>query len=69
MEANAVPTATQYELRYPDRRDPGRGYAFACDASGHVDIDQLDQRDRIDYLYARVVAGHLLARPFVRLAS
>ena len=47
------PTMTQYELRYQSLVD-GRGYAFPCDPEGRVDLDQLSDRARNDYLFARL---------------
>ena len=45
--------------------DSGRGYAFPCDASGRVDLDQLSERARINYLYARAMVGRELGFPAV----
>ena len=43
----------------------GRGYAFPCDANGRVDLDQLSERVRINYLYARAMVGRELGVPAV----
>lgn len=43
----------------------GRGYAFPCDADGRVDLDQLSERVRINYLYARAMVGRDLGVPAV----
>jgi hypothetical protein len=45
--------------------DSGRGYAFPCDAEGHVDLDALSERARCNYLYARAMIGRELATPTV----
>ena len=58
------PTMTQYELRYQSLVD-GRGYAFPCDPEGHVDLDQLSDRARNDYLFARALVGRDMAAPAV----
>ncbi|WP_280156008.1 hypothetical protein [Piscinibacter sp. XHJ-5] len=58
-----------YELRFQSLFDEGRGYAFPCDAQGHVDIDSLSERARLNYLYARTVIGREFAMPAVRGAS
>ena len=55
-----------YELRFQSLFDEGRGYAFPCDAQGHVDIDALSERARLNYLYARTVIGREFAMPAVR---
>lgn len=55
-----------YELRFQSLFDQGRGYAFPCDAAGHVDIDALSNRARLNYLYARTVIGREFSVPAVR---
>ena len=55
----------RYELRFDGLFKRGRGYAFPCDAQGHVDIDELTDRSRINYLYARAVVGMELSAPIV----
>ena len=47
----------------------GRGYAFPCDASGRVDLDQLSEHARINYLYARAMVGRELGAPVVEAAE
>ena len=49
--------------------DNGRGYAFPCDGHGRVDIDELSERARNNYFYARVMVGRELAHPAVELAE
>lgn len=58
-----------YELRFQSLFDEGRAYAFPCDASGHVDLDALSDRARLNYLYARAVIGREVAMPAVQLRS
>lgn len=55
----------EFELRFQSLFDAGRGYAFPCDAAGHVDLDALGDRVRISYLYARTVVGREFAAPIV----
>jgi hypothetical protein len=57
-----------YELRFVSLFDRGRGYAFPCDAGGHVAIDALSDRGRINYFFARTVVGAELSIPVVALA-
>ena len=59
-------THTCYELRFQSLFDEGRGYAFPCDATGHVDLDAMSERARLNYLYARTVIGREFATPAVR---
>jgi hypothetical protein len=55
-----------YELRFQSLFDNGRGYAFPCDAKGHVDLDAMSERARVNYLYARTVIGREFATPAVQ---
>jgi hypothetical protein len=54
-----------YELRFRSLFDEGRGYAFPCDAEGHVDIDCLSDTLRLNYLYVRTLIGRDFASPAV----
>jgi len=54
-----------YELRYESLFKAGRGYAFPCDAAGHVDMDALSDTVRERYLYARTVVGREFLTPAV----
>ena len=56
---------TRYELRFAGLLDRERAVAFPCDAAGHVDIDELTDRGRVNYFYARTVVGAVLAAPVV----
>jgi hypothetical protein len=58
--------ADRYELRFQSLFDEGRGYAFDCDAAGHVDIDRLSERARANYYYARTCIGREFTVPAVR---
>jgi hypothetical protein len=56
---------SHFQLRFQSLFDSGRGYAFPCDPQGHVDLDQLSERARNNYLYARAMVGRELAVPAV----
>lgn len=58
-------THGHYELRFRSLTEEGRAFAFPCDAAGHVDLDALSERARIDYFYARTVIGREFAIPAV----
>lgn len=58
-------TPMQFELRFQSLFGSGRGYAFPCDSKGRVDLNQLSDRARINYLFARAVVGRELAVPAV----
>jgi hypothetical protein len=64
-----VSTLTQFELRFQSLLDSGRGFAFPCDPMGHVELNQLSDRARENYLYARAVVGRELAMPAIRPAG
>lgn len=57
-----------FELRFQSIFDPGRAYAFPCDAAGHVDVDALGERTRNSYLYARAVVGCEFSMPKVHVS-
>jgi hypothetical protein len=59
-------TMNQFELRFQSLLDNGAGYAFPCDPKGQVDLDQLSERTRNNYLYARAMVGRELAAPAVQ---
>lgn len=55
-----------FELCFVSLFDEGRGYAFPCDAQGHVDLDALDDRLKLNYLYVRKLIGRDFSAPAVR---
>jgi hypothetical protein len=58
--------APHFELCFRSLFKEGRGYAFPCDAEGHVDIDALSDKARSNYFYARTVIGREMSVPAVR---
>lgn len=63
------PLSQQYQLRYRSFLDPGRGFAFPCNAQGEVNLDSLSVRARNNYLYARAMVGRELECPAVERAA
>ena len=61
--------AGAFELRFQSLFDEGRGFAFPCDEAGHVDIDALSNRARLNYFYARTVIGREVSMPAVQRAT
>jgi hypothetical protein len=59
----------RYELRFVSLFEGGRGYAFPCDAQGHVDIADLSERGRCNYLFARAIKGREFSAPVVALIA
>jgi hypothetical protein len=66
QQTQPAPQAARFELRFQSLFDEGRAYAFSCDETGHVDIDRLSARARLNYFYARTVIGREVAMPAVR---
>ena len=67
-QANHARHATGYVLRFQSLFHDGRALAFECDAGGHVDLDSMSERAKLNYLYARTVIGRDYATPFVERA-
>ena len=66
MNGSEIAAGAAFELRFGLLSAVGPAYAFPCDARGHVDMDALSDRARIDYLYARAMIGRETALPEVR---
>jgi len=45
----------------------GRGFAFPCDPSGMVDLDNMSEKARNNYFYARAMIGRELTYPAVEV--
>ncbi len=60
---------TGFLLRFQSLFDGQRGYAFPCDAQGHVDMDALGETARNSYLYARAVIGGEVSMPKVQACA
>jgi hypothetical protein len=65
MNGTNSQSGAAYELRFLSLSSAGRGYAFPCDAQGHVDMDALSDRARNNYLYARALMGRDVSWPAV----
>jgi hypothetical protein len=62
-------TMTQFELRFQPLIESSRSFAFPCDPNGLVNMDELNERTRNNYLFARAMVGRELSAPAVRPAS
>ncbi|MGJ7506050.1 hypothetical protein [Variovorax sp. GT1P44] len=58
----------RFELWFRSLFNEGRGFAFACDPAGRVNVDELPERARRNYLFAKAMVGREFATPSVRLA-
>lgn len=65
LAACYLPDRRHYELRFQSLFDAGRAYAFECDAAGHVDLDALSARAKLNYFYARGAIGREFSMPEV----
>ena len=61
----AASKAAHYELRFLNLFSRRCGYSFPCDAEGRVQIDELSDRGRSSYFYARALVGNEFASPTV----
>ena len=52
-------------LRFKPLHHAGSGVAFPCNGAGQVPLDELSDRVRTEYLYARAVMGREYGRPLV----
>jgi hypothetical protein len=64
-----VSQAVRYELRFLSLFEGGRGFAFPCDADGHVNIGGMSERSRSDYFFARKVIGLVFSVPAVAIVE
>lgn len=62
----AAREAAQYDLCFHSLNQADQALAFPCDEGGHVDIDSLSTRARLNYFYARTVIGREFSLPAVQ---
>jgi hypothetical protein len=68
MSSPSLPAAApHYEICFRSLFNEGRGLTFPCDAQGRVALDDLSERARLNYLYARTVIGREFATPAIRI--
>jgi hypothetical protein len=63
---SAGPRHIAFELCFDPLRHASRGFAFPCDAEGQVLLNDMSDRLRDNYFYARAVVGNELSWPVVR---
>ena len=61
--------SSRFLLCFRSLFNSGRGFAFPCDGSGRVDLDDLSERARNNYFYARAMVGRELTVPAVEAAD
>lgn len=55
-----------YEIRFASLLREERGMSFPCDAHGHVNLDEMSDAARNNYLYARALVGREFTVPSVK---
>jgi hypothetical protein len=55
-----------FELRFDPLIDDQAPLTFPCDAQGQVDLDELGERARCDYLFAHTLIGRHFTLPVIR---
>lgn len=69
VPASAGAVDAAFELRFHSLFIEGRGYSFPCDREGHVLLDGLSERARLNYFFARKCVGREFAVPAVQPAA
>ncbi len=64
-----VSAPSQFLLCFRSLFHRGRGFAFPCDGGGHVDLEHLSERSRLNYLFARAMVGRELSVPAVERSA
>jgi hypothetical protein len=62
--ADAEPSGF-FELRFGHLFQEGRGLSFPCDSAGRVKLDELSEKARQNYFFARALVGREYAMPAV----
>ena len=68
MSKSGCTGTPQFLLRFQSLFHSGRALVFPCDAAGSVLMDNLSEKARENYLFARAVVGHEYANPVIMAA-
>lgn len=63
MSFEAKSAGTAFQLRFHSLVGEANEFSCACDAAGHVVMDEMSERARSSYLFARAMVGRLYAPP------
>ncbi len=58
-----------FELRFDPLVDEQLPLSFPCNAQGQVDLDELCDRSRCDYLFAHTLIGRQFTMPVIRACA
>jgi hypothetical protein len=64
--AHQQASTASFELLFQSFGDEDRGMVFPCDAAGRVDMDQMSDATRNNYLFARALMGRDFTAPMLR---
>jgi hypothetical protein len=64
-EISMARSSDRFRLCFRSLFEPGRGFAFPCDCNGLVVLDELSEKVRNNYFYARAMVGRELATPAI----
>ena len=67
--SSGITNTARYEISFRSLCRDGRGMAFPCDERGRVNLDDLTDFARNNYLYARALVGREFAAPSVQLCD
>ena len=62
-------SARQFQLCFRSLFHDGPGFAFPCSADGKVNLDELSDLSRNNYLYARALVGRELSLPVIEAVA
>ena len=63
MSFEARGAGTAFQLRFRSFVGEANEFTCPCDAAGHVVMDEMSERARSNYLFARAMVGRLYAPP------
>jgi hypothetical protein len=69
MVGEAAAGAPAFQIRFPPISTDYKAVAFPCDVSGHVDLDRLNDAERYEYFFARVMARRARRPPQIVAAA
>ena len=62
-------TSNCFPLSFRSLFHSGRGFAFLCDEGGRVNLDEMPEKARLNYFFARAMVGRDFAPPAVEMVA
>lgn len=66
MINSSMKTLAAFEILFQSLFHEGRAMAFPCDSCGLVNLDDMSEKARNNYLFARGMIGREYAMPIIR---